>query len=151
MAHIPRWLSQQSSRIALSTDWVFNNNNETIQKCISLKLFNVLTTQKSGYGNFIAQVVSPLSLDLSCPVQSKIASDLVTNAIFVTVCLSVFYQYCLRQSDMLIYQVFISWPKISPDYLCSWRVRTLAFRKTTARTLSHFFSWSKWALFYLIC
>ena len=112
MARIPRWLSQQSSRIALSNDSVFNDSNETIQKCISLKLFNVLTTQKSSYGNFIAQVVSPLSLDLSCPIQSKIASDLVTNAIFVTVCFSVFYQYCLRQSDMLIYQgqtiVFIS-------------------------------------------
>ena len=64
MAHIPRWLSQQSSRIALSNNSIFNNSNETRQKCISLKLFNVLTTQKSGYGKFIAQVGSPLSLDL---------------------------------------------------------------------------------------
>ena len=150
--HILRWPSQQSSRIALSNDSVFNDSNETRQKCISLKLFNVLTTQKSGYGKFIAQVII---LGLICPVQSKIAGDIVTNATFVTVCLSALYQYCLRQSDMLIYQgqtiVFISWPKISPDYLCSWRVRTLAFWKTTAWTVSHFFSWSQWAFFYLIC
>ena len=58
MAHIPRWVSAQSSRITLSNISVFNNSNETIQKSISLKLSKVLTTQNSRYFNLNAQVGS---------------------------------------------------------------------------------------------